>query len=355
LRAILAALLRVGAGGLHLVRRALFEQQDVWVVRGAFEGFSCDPVCARCLSPATRNRVELSPSGTKTIPYCQECLDRFGERNVAQLGWILGCVLVGVAGCVFFPLLPWLSMRAALVGALAFASAPWVVGQLWLSRADLALRTRRAAYAGADGLVCTNKTWALRLGARLGCDVVHRRVRGRITSGWSVTGLVIATVLTPGLYDTFHCAVRILNLTEEDLIISIDGRALAVTKPSSQEHPRAGSKVRIAMGSRRLEARSHDGALIHSNVVHVAAGHEYLYAPAHPANTCFWIEQTAHGRLQGADLPRDYLPAGSDFWQMPVAIDTWFTPALGSESEFFTGGVVTSLRQGSCQPAAIRP
>jgi len=353
MRAGFAHLLDRVAAGVQILVRRVVRYEDIWVVRVDVERFDCAPICSHCLSPAAGNRLEPSPSGAKTIsvPYCQDCLDSFGKQSVARLGWILASVLLGVAGCVFFPLLAWLTRAAAVSSALFFAALPWIFGQLWLGRASAARPLRSAAYAGRKGVVCTNEKWAQLLARRLVTGVQHQRVRVGVSLGWSTAGLIITAVVTPGLYDTFHCEARILNLTEEELVITVDHHLLAVTKPTTQEHPRAGSIVRIAMGPRHIEARRHDGTLVHEDSVQISAGQTYLYAPEHPAETCFWLERAALGRERSVVTEREALPTDRDFWQMPVSIDTWFIPALGPESNFFTGGVVTSLRQGPCEPS----
>lgn len=351
MRAGFAHLLEKIAAGVRLLGQRVVRYEDVWVVRVDVERFECAPICSHCLNPAVGNRLELGSSGAKTItvPYCQECLDSFGKQSVARLGWILASVLLGVSGCVFFPLLAWLSRVAAVSGALFFAALPWIFGQLWLGRAGVSRPFRSAAHASNEGVVCRNENWAQLLGKHLGAGVQHHRVRVGIALGWSTAGLIITAVVTPGLYDTFHCEARLLNLTEEELVITVDHHLLAVTKPTTQEHPRAGSIVRIAMGPRHIESRRHDGTLVHEDSVRISAGQTYLYAPEHPSETCFWLERAALGRERTVVTEREALPTDRDFWQMPVSIDTWFMPALGPESNFFTGGVVTSLRQGPCE------
>jgi hypothetical protein len=351
MRAGLARVAKRIASIALLTKSAFARHEDVWIVHEQPERIDFEPACARCLQTATGTRRETSPSGATTIlvPYCQACLDAFGKRNVEHLAWVLACTLLGIAGSVFFPLIPWLSEWTVVSAALCFASVPWVLGRLWLRYADLPLSRRSAAYPGTQGLVCLNERWAARLAERLGSSVSREQVRARMAAGWSVAGLVIAAVVTPLLYDTFHCETRILNLTEEDLVITVDGRHLAIIKPTTQENPLAGKIVRIAMGPRQLQARRNDGTLVHAGSVRISAGQMYLYAPAHPSDTCFWIERASLGRTRAASLVREYLPGHEDFWRMPIAIDTWFLPALRSESDSFTGGVVTSLRQGSCE------
>ena len=80
----------------------------------------------------------------------------------------------------------------------------------------------------------------------------------------------------------------------------------------------------------------------------VLAGHAHLFAPARPRNICFWIERTGLGRLQGGGATREILEPLSSFWSINSDIDIWFGPAFGSKSTHFTGGIVTALRQGSC-------
>jgi len=329
----------------------LAPRHDIWIVRGEPERMQTESSCARCLQPATISRRETTPSAATSIvvPYCGTCHDALARRAVGQFAWALASTLLGVAGSVFFPLIPSMTQWTAIGSALVFAATPWVLGYLWLVRTGASLPQRSAAYPVAEGLACTSERWARRLAAGLGAEIVQRRERSRITAGWSIAGLVITAVATPVLYDAFHCETRILNLTEEDLVVSVDGHRLATVKATTQENPRAGRIVRIAMGQRRVEARRNDGTPVHAATVHIAAGQAYLYAPAHPADACFWIERTSLGRASEAPV-REYLPAHEDFWRIPISIDTWFLPALRSESRFFTGGVVTSLRQGTCPP-----
>ncbi len=335
------------ASAVSRVNRAFIHHEDVWVVRGITGVIDTEPLCASCLRPAANRRRERSPSGTTTIQisYCDSCHTAQGQHNVQRLAWVLATVLLGVTGTIFFPLMPWLSKWAAVCGALACAALPWAVGQLWLRRAASRAPRRSAVAVQERVVVCTNQDWARRL-ARSSGDVIHQRVRRPVVTGWSVTGLVVAAVATPVLYDLFQCETRILNLTEAELVISVDGHRVAIVRPTSQENPLAGVIVRMPIGLRYLQARGHDGTLVHAEAVRIATAQAYLYAPAHPADTCFWIEQTSLGRARAA-APQ-YLPRDKDFWRVPLSIDTWFIPASGSESSFFTGGVVTSLRQGAC-------
>ena len=352
MRARLTIFVRKVLAWFHSAQRAFVKYDDVWIVLADVDRIECVAECARCQGPATSSRREDCPSDGKTIiiPYCQNCLDSLGRRGAGHLGWVLASVLLGVAGCLFLPLVPWLSKSGAIASAMVVAALPWMFGQLWLLRADHAESSgRRAAYPCPEGLICINGDWAQRLGLGLGAPVQPRRVRVGIGMGWSAAGMIIAATVTPVLHDSFHCETRIVNLSEQDLVVSVDGHQIAVVKATTRENPLAGMRVRIASGSRHIESRRRDGKLAHESFTQLAAGRAYLYAPAHPADVCFWIERTAFGRSRPSQIDREYLPSNTDFWELPISIDSWFAPALGPKSDSFTGGVVTSLRQGDCK------
>ncbi len=354
MQARMTIFVRIISAWISVLRHAFLRCDDAWIVLADVDRIECGRECARCLSPATSSRREVCPSDGKSIiiPYCQNCLDALGPRSLGRLGWVLASVLLGVVGCLFLPLAPWLNKAGAVTGAMAAAAVPWMFGQLWWLRADRTRSlARRAAYPCPEGLICVNADWAQRLGVVLGAQVQSRRVRVGLGMGWSATGMIIAASVTPGLHDAFHCETRIVNLTEEDLIVKIDGHPIASVKATTHENPLAGDLVRIPSGSRHIEAHHRDGVLVDESWGQVAAGRTYLYSPAHPASVCFWIERTAFGRAQANPLDREYLPSSTEFWELPVSIDIWFAPALGAKSDSFTGGVVTSLRQGNCKPS----
>jgi hypothetical protein len=343
--------------GLVWLRRLFVRDTDLWLVPVDIDAVQVQTVCARCLQPASCYRSEVLASAGKTlkIPYCQDCTSQIGQRAVKRLGWVLAALLLGVAGCLFFPLVPWLSPPAAVLGSMALASVPWLIWQvLWLRMQTSGQRTL-AAMPSAEGVLCTNADFALQLSASHGVQARRQRIRQRVNPGWSLVGLAVAGFVTPQLYDLFHCEVRIVNLTEEDVTVAVDGRPLAITQATTQEHPLAGSLVRIPSGSRLIQARHRNGGLVHEAQEEIAAGQTYLYAPGHPSSVCFWVERTPLGREPSVPAYREALAPHLDFWQLPVAIDAWFTPVAGPKSEVFTGGVVAALRQGPCDSKGSRP
>jgi hypothetical protein len=331
--------------------RAVIARHDAWVVLCTNAEIQCPPVCASCLEPATITRSETSPSDGTTIkaPYCASCLQAVAKQQVFHFGAVLSSVLLGIAAGLFLPLAPFITKPVAVTAALLITAVPWLFETLWQGlQSQRGLPLGRAAYPTKKGVTCSNAEWARRLGSHLGARVEHSRPHWVTTMGGSIAGLVIAATATPLLYDVFHCEVRVVNLTENDLDVWVDRRWVATVRATSQESPLAGNLLRIASGTRLLEARQRDGVEVMQSDVSIRAGQSYLYAPAHPAGTCFWIERTTAGRSRSQDLAREPLSNERDFWELPVAIDLWFSSPVGLEAGTFTGGVVTALRQGPC-------
>lgn len=302
-------------------------------------------------------RREVSPSGDKTIqiPYCEACRGRMASHTATHLGAVLASMLLGVAGCLFMPLLPWVPRTAAVSIAVVLALVPWVLEKIWLIATQIrGGYAQRAAYLCSEGITCLNVDWAGAMGRHLDLPVRFRRGGWVAAVGWSAAGVIIAATATPSLHDAFHCETRIVNLTEDELVIAVDGHLLASLKATSQENPLAGAVVRLASGTRHVVARRHDGSIVHEATIQVRAGQTYFYAPAHPSSTCFWIERAGIGRSKTDKLAQEFLSPINEFWELPVAINVWFTPAIGHRPEPFTGGVVTSLRQGPCRPGTSR-
>ena len=180
--------------------------------------------------------------GDVVIPYCPDCLSSMRRYAIATLSWNLSSILLGVAACLYLPLIPWISERAATVIAALTAGVPWLVGQVWKSilQAEAMVR-ERAVYVEVGGLVCLNSQWATQLGNFLGADVRSTHIKIKSQVGWACSGVVIALAATPWLHDFFHPIVRTLNLTDDALLVFADDRELAKVQPTSGENSMAGA------------------------------------------------------------------------------------------------------------------
>ncbi len=335
----------------HCIRCILPASRMYWIVAVDLDHVPYMPICANCLAATTggRREVWLGHAKHAIIPYCSSCLLRVGRYSIGLLARLLASILLGLAACLFLPMLPWISEGAAIAGAVAFSGIPWLVSQIWRNHLERYPSLQgKAVFAVAEGLACLNAEWATHLGNRMGVDVHSKRMRINSRIEWTSIGVVIALIATPWLYDTFHPFVRILNLTEDVLLVFVDNHKLARVQSTSSENPLAGLLARVPTGSRHLLARHVDGTLVDQVTTNIFAGRAHLFAPGRPPSTCFWVERTGLGRSQGGNTTREVLEPQSSFWSIKNEIDVWFGPASGSNSRHFTGGVVTALRQGTC-------
>ncbi len=339
-------------GGLARVLRHIVPQKRTyWFV-------SCDVnhvpflrICACCLAPTEGGRREVARGGTGAtlVPYCNACLSKVGRFGLAMMAWNLSSVLLGVAGCLYVPLIPWISGRTATLTAAIVAGLPWLLGQLWSNAtADDAPGLGRAVFIVKGGLACMNSQWATRLGELLETKAHSQRRRIATHVGWACAGVVIALVATPWLYDILHPYVRILNLTDNGVVVFADGHELVHVQPTSGENPLAGSLTRVPSGKRHFTVRQLDGVIVEDLTVYVFAGHHHLFAPAKPQGVCFWVERAQVGRSRNPVTKRTLLWQQDSFWSLDNEVDAWFRPAQSSNSARVTGGVVRALRQGAC-------
>lgn len=342
------------AAGADVTRNYWLRQHPIYRVVVDVNPLQIPHVCAHCLAAATTSRRETSPSGSKTIsvPYCDACTRIFERREMARLGVYLAALLLAVSGCMFLPLQAWLSPSAAVILAGLLAGGPWWFAEVWAIQQRRGLRGGRAVALTEDAILTSNPRYAAMIGQATTQSVETLPVRWRPKRRWLALVTLLPCFITWQLHDVFHCETRIVNLTDDDLDIVVDGHSLGFVKASMQEHPLAGTLVRIASGKRHIRALRRDGTQVDEDWVRLAAGQSYFYAPAHPSSVCFWIERAALGRGPTAAVARELLPGHLNFWEMPIAIDTWFMPAYGPRSRFFTGGIVASLRQGPCGGAA---
>lgn len=322
-----------------------------WEVTADLDRVPYLPFCASCLAPANGSRREVRPGDGKSVivPYCSLCLARIGRLSTGLLAWVLASILLGSAACLFLPLFPWISEGTAIGSAVAFGGLPWLVGQIWRNHAESHDSIRgKTVHAVAEGLICLNAEWARRLGDSIGAVVQPKRLRIGASSAWAFSGVVIALVATPLIYSTFHSTVRVLNLSEEGLIVFADNHQLARVQSTSHESPLAGQFVQVPTGTLHFEARRADGTTVEQVQAEVIPGRPHLFAPGRPASVCFWIERIGFGRTSAGHATWEVLAPRFSFWAIGGEIDVWFRPAVGSKSSHFTGGTVTALRQGPC-------
>jgi len=334
--------------------RTAMSRRDIWFVECDARKVPFIAECANCLVPTNQGLRESSQrhSGGAIVPYCGECLARVARERVLRLAWRLSSMLLGLVASLFIPMLAWLPKVSAVILAAVIVCLPWFAYGIWRAfRRKRSVVDSRAVIELEGGLGCFNEHWGRKLAQLLGTTPVLRRVNPHSVAEWSYGGVVVAVLLTPWLYDAFHPQLRLLNLTEDTLVISADHHVLAKLEPTSTENPRAGLLIRVASGPRQLTARRADGTLVETVSASLLAGRTHLFAPSRPPNTCFWLEQTQVGGSSNREFKHELPDNQSNFWVIPKDVDSWFGRVLDSGPAFGTGGVVTSLRQGFCSRA----
>ena len=334
--------------------RTAMSRRDIWFVECDARKVPFIAECANCLVPTNQGLRESSQrhGGGAIVPYCGECLARVARERVLRLAWRLSSMLLGLVASLFIPMLAWLPKVPAVILAAVTVCLPWFAYGIWQAfRQKRSVVDSRAVVELEGGLGCFNEHWGRKLAQLLGTTPVLRRVYPHSLAEWSYGGVVVAVLLTPWLYDAFHPQLRLLNLTEDTLVISADHHVLAKLEPTSTENPRAGSLIRLASGPRQLTAHRADGTLVETVSADLLAGRTHLFAPSRPPNTCFWLEQTQVGGSSNRESKHELPDDRSNFWVLPEDVDNWFGKILDSGPTSGTGGVVTSLRQGLCSRA----
>jgi hypothetical protein len=173
------------------------------------------------------------------------------------------------------------------------------------------------------------------------------------TSGWTTRragaiAVVLLVVTATVVRQARRPHLRIVNVSERPLSVSVDDRMVAALAPVSWETPEQGETVRVAAGAHELVARGADGVVVDRTTAELVAGHEHLWAPAHGPR-CFRIEVDAYGAArEGA--PRDVeLPATASAWDLGSRVDAWFEPNPPSRaSDRWSGGVRRAVRERAC-------
>lgn len=203
-----------------------------------------------------------------------------------------------------------------------------------------------AGWFAALGIACTAALWPIAI------DWVRTPSQHR---PWSLfSGVLISAPLAVLAHSFYHPPLRVLNLSDRTVTVSVDGKAVFTLPATSLESPRAGAELQLPLGPHELSARDSSGTPLATQVVQVVAGHTHLYAPL-SARHCFTLETTRYGK-EGNEVTRSELPEGADFWVLPGSIDLWLTPAPDSSADSrWSGGTLTALRHRPCDTPPAGP
>lgn len=310
--------------------------------------------CACCLASPTSSRKEAVGEQSLIVPYCGECLRHASARTTRNLAVVVPSLLV--AGTLSFALpiasgaLP-LVLAVALIVLLSAAPVVLRLGVRLKPRPHHSARERAAWWIREGELACTSTRWAGELARGNSAELRAARLSGPPFPFWLALGPVSALVMAPLGWYLHHPVVRILDLNETRIVVTVDGRPLASVEPTSSESALAGVEVRLPAGEHELVATSPDGAEVHRARVRIQSGRRHLYAPAGTRH-CFWLEETRYGRL-GSELGAiDPLTGRERFWVLPRRVDTWFAPNPEPTADRqSSGGVLVALRQAPCSEA----
>lgn len=307
--------------------------------------------CACCLAAPTSSRLEDLGTRSLIVPYCGECLRHASARTTRNLAVTVASLLV--AGTLAFALpivsgaIP-LVVDVAIVILLSLAPLLLRLGVRAKPRPNHSSRERAAWWVREGELACTNVRWAGELAKGNGAELRAATLAGPRLPYWLALGPVWALVMATLGWYLHHPVVRILDLNETRIVVTVDGRVLASVEPTSSESALAGVEVRIPAGEHELVARSSDGVEVHRARVRIQSGRRHLYAPG-GIRHCFWLEETRYGRLGNQPFAVDPLTGAERFWVLPRRVDTWFAPNPEPTADRqSSGGVLTALRQAPC-------
>lgn len=311
-------------------------------------------LCACCMAPAAVPVVERGPGRAELIvQYCEACQRHVSARSTRTLAvvlasWLLS-ITVGVALLLLWPLAPLGGYLAcvALAGLLPLIAGLWVPG---LKEPHTA-RHRAVFWVSAHELVCTNPRWADQLAANNQTEKASSALVEARFSGWFLMA-VLPLGVAPAAHGFLWPEVSVLNLTDWQLHLYVDGEQVSTLNASAFESLDAVERLRIPAGQRLLEARTMQGTTVSRMRVQIHPGERHLYAPA-ASEQCFWLERTAYGRVRASETTLEPLPDTGGFWTLSTPIDTWFAPNPRSTPGDVrsTGGVMVALRHSRCVQA----
>lgn len=239
------------------------------------------PECACCGAVAGVSRVESSSGQSLIVPYCEGCL-RHATRGLTRdlSASLAGCLLAATASIALPLTFEGLSLFAHTVMVMGVAVLPILVRWLWRPRrGDGHTATERAVWWVPEGLACTHPRFADELARANDGRSEPRAVPHPAPAPWVYAGVVLALVAAPVGWTFTHPRVRVLNLTPERLIVSVDGKTLVSIDPTSAESPAAGLSLRFPSGRHTLTAKNPEGRVVYDAEVTIRPGAEHFVGP----------------------------------------------------------------------------
>lgn len=320
-------------------------------------GLAVPGTCACCGASASSSRVETRPGDGKTliVPYCDGCQRHASAGTTRSLSAGLASLVCGVTFCLALPLV-WESVAIAVYVGMVVAAALLPIALLVVAQrrphAGHTATGRAVWWTDRGELACTSARWAGELARSSGARSRLERSRERVVSAWVLGGPIVLLIAAPLVHRFHNPAVRVLNLTDSRVSLTVDGRLVAIVEPTSAESPAAGVDVRVPSGRRSLRASSADGRVVDAVEVDVQSGAQHLYAPASDGH-CFWLERTVYGRNRPEGSAREVLGGSVRFWRLPRTLDSLFAPnpEPAAADRRSTGGELIALRQARCNEA----
>jgi len=329
---------------------------DARVVHLSVERAVVPPECACCGAPAPRSMREARAldAAALLVPYCMPCHRHASRAMTRRLAIGMSGSMLALTLWLALPVLGWpqtltIYWTIVAIGASLPFGAAFLVRRRRLPGHAAAAR---AAWFRLDGaLVCVRAPWAERLAAASNAPIQAARVREPSVPTWAVAVVAVVVAGAPFVHRYQFPAVRVVNVTDGAIVVSVDDRPMARVEATIAESAHAGVSLRIPAGTRRFVATDSTGAVVDSAEVVVRAGTAHLYAPS-SRGTCFWVETAGYGRSRGADVERTRLSGDAPFWALSEDIDLWFSAPPASDADGrSTGGVVRALRQAPCPDA----
>lgn len=326
-------------------------------VRLPSAGFSTPELCACCGAPAASSQREQAGAEEALVPYCVRCLRHASARVTRNLAAGIASCLAASTLSLALPLAwPSLSLLSCSLLVLLGSLVPLVPRALPLRAQAGHSAAERAAYFLPDGrLYCENPRFADAIASQTDAPVEALEAREPRFVPWLTLGPIVALIAAPSVWMLHHPLVRVLNLSDSRITVSVDGRPVLSLDPTSAESPTAGAEVRMPSGEHELVSTLADGTTERTRA-RLESGGAHLYAPL-SAGKCFWLEETHYGRER--ERRAEVLRLGTDdrFWVLPRRVDSWFAPnPTPPESEGrSSGGTLVALRQAPCAQAPRPP
>lgn len=317
------------------------------------ELFLAPAACACCLGVAAQSLLVRGNAGeTVSVNYCEECLRHASAERTRRLSLCLASVILGVSVALASPVvLPSLGAGWLTFAAFAGAVVPIALGLGWRRQPEAGHASPGEAvwWWKAEHLCCANLRYAKSAARSNRLELSRARPLLPRWTSWYVVGLLATLIALPASIVFNTARLRVLNLTDSEFTLIVDGRVVGTVEHTSAESPEAGREFRLGAGMRRLAAISQEGSLLFEREVLLVGGAQHLYAPASP-DTCFWLEFTSYGRQKPAGPPRLELARGVGFWALQESVDTWFAPSPlpAADDDRSSGGRLIALRQAPC-------